>query len=126
MFTILVVEDSSVMRKIAVRLSEGLGLTVREAENGQVALSACQSVMPDAILLDWNMPVMDGPTFLKALRALPNGGLPKVVFCTTESDMDKIVAVMGDGADEFIMKPYDVDILRSKLEYVGLLSAEMT
>jgi two-component system chemotaxis response regulator CheY len=112
------------MRKIAARMVDGTGLRVREAGDGAEALAACIHAMPDAILLDWNMPVMNGPEFLKALRATPGGAAPKVVFCTTESDMEKIAEVLSLGADEFIMKPYDIDILRSKLAYVGVLVAE--
>jgi two-component system chemotaxis response regulator CheY len=125
MTTILIVEDSRTMRTIAARMLVGLGFEVREAEDGLQALAACGESMPDGILLDWNMPVMDGLTFLKALRASPGGTAPKVVFCTTESDFSKITEVLAHGADEFIMKPYDEDILQSKLAYVGLLLTEV-
>ena len=124
MFTILVVDDSRTMRTIASRMLVDLGFSVREAEDGEKALAACAESMPDGVLLDWNMPVMDGPTFLKALRASPGGTAPKVVFCTTESDFAKIAEVLSLGADEFIMKPYDAEILASKLAYVGLLVPE--
>ena len=76
--------------------------------------------MPDAILLDWNMPVMDGFEFLRSLRALPEGRKPKVLFCTTEHDAGQIARAMRAGADEYIMKPFDGQILTSKLEEVGL------
>ncbi len=122
--SLLIVDDSRLMRTIPARMLDGTGLTIREAEDGVAALSACNLSMPDGILLDWNMPVMDGPTFLQLLRASAGGAVPKVIFCTTESDMDKIAHVLTLGADEFIMKPYDVDILRDKLTYVGLLVAE--
>lgn len=125
MTTVLVVDDSKAMRVIASRLLESLNVAVTVADNGQSALESCSLHMPDGILLDWNMPVMDGPAFLRALRGIPGGLLPKVIFCTSESDMGKIVSVLGEGADEFIMKPYDADILRSKLVLVGLLSEEI-
>jgi CheY-like chemotaxis protein len=60
--------------------------------------------MPDAILLDWNTPVMDGFEFLRELRRMPEGGKPKVVFCTTENDVAHIARAMHAGADEYIMK----------------------
>ncbi len=122
--SLLIVDDSRLMRTIPTRMLEGCGLTIREAEDGVSALAACTDSMPDGILLDWNMPVMDGPTFLQVLRSSPGGARPKVIFCTTESDMEKIAHVLTLGADEFIMKPYDSDILRDKLTYVGLLVAE--
>jgi two-component system chemotaxis response regulator CheY len=122
MTNILVVDDSRTIRKIASKILEAHGLVTRQAENGEIALNACKEDMPDGILLDWNMPVMDGHTFLTLLRALPEGAAPKVLFCTTESDIEKISAALSAGADEFIMKPFDEEILVSKLELVGLLS----
>ena len=73
----LVVDDSSVIRKVARRILEDLSFTITEAEDGQQALERCQAEMPDAILLDWNMPVMDGLEFLAQLRQLQNGEKPK-------------------------------------------------
>jgi two-component system, chemotaxis family, chemotaxis protein CheY len=116
----LVVDDSAVIRKVARRILEGMSFAIEEAEDGSVALTACRSRMPDAILLDWNMPVMDGYEFLKALRALPNGKSPKVVFCTTENDIAHIARAMHAGADEYIMKPFDRDIVTSKFQQIGL------
>ena len=63
--------------------------------------------MPDAILLDWNMPKMDGYEFLRMLRRLPDGDRPKVVFCTTENDVAHIARALHAGANEYIMKPFD-------------------
>ena len=56
----LVVDDSAVIRKVARRILEGLSFRISEAEDGEQALAACRADMPDAVLLDWNMPVMDG------------------------------------------------------------------
>ncbi|MBZ8131816.1 response regulator [Afifella sp. IM 167] len=123
MTTCLVVDDSSVVRKVARRMLEKLSIEVREAENGVVAMERCTEAMPDAILLDWNMPVATGPEFLKALRGREDGAAPRVIFCTTENDLDHIAAALESGADEYIMKPYDADILREKLEAVGVLEA---
>jgi two-component system, chemotaxis family, chemotaxis protein CheY len=116
----LVVDDSAVIRKVARRILESMAFAIEEAEDGSVALAACKSRMPDAILLDWNMPVMDGYEFLKALRAMPNGKSPKVVFCTTENDLAHIARAMHAGADEYIMKPFDRDIVTSKFQQIGL------
>jgi two-component system chemotaxis response regulator CheY len=90
MKTCLVVDDSSVIRKVARRILEGLDFQITEAEDGERALEAVRQEMPDAILLDWNMPKMDGYDFLRALRRLPHGDAPKVVFCTTENDVAHI------------------------------------
>jgi two-component system chemotaxis response regulator CheY len=117
----LIIDDSSVIRKVARRIIEGFGFTITEAADGCLALDACVKEMPEAILLDWNMPVMDGYEFLRALRAMPGGDRPKVVFCTTENDLAHIARAMHAGADEYIMKPFDKEIVEAKLQEVGLI-----
>jgi two-component system, chemotaxis family, chemotaxis protein CheY len=123
MKTCLVVDDSSIVRKIARRIVESLGFEVIEAEDGVEALVVCKRAMPEAILLDWNMPVMDGFQFLDTLRRMPGGEEPKVVFCTTETGIDHITRAMGGGANEYIMKPFDKDIVADKFREVGLVEA---
>lgn len=117
----LVVDDSRVVRKVARRILEAHGFGVTEAENGEQALSACRQQLPDCVLLDWNMPVMNGIDFLKKLRAEFGPDKPPVVFCTTENDMSFIEEAISNGAQEYIMKPFDEDILIGKFEQVGLL-----
>jgi two-component system chemotaxis response regulator CheY len=117
----LVVDDSSVIRKVARRILEGLEFSIVEAEDGEQALGICNSGLPDAVLLDWNMPKMDGFEFLKALRRLPGGDQPKVVFCTTENDVAHIARALHAGADEYIMKPFDKDIVEAKFQDIGLI-----
>ncbi len=121
MKTCLIVDDSRLIRGVARRFLESEGFRVREAGDGDEALHACSAEMPDGILLDWNMPVMSGPEFLVALRASPGGAEPKVIFCSTENDVDHIARAFEVGGDEYIMKPFDADILRDKLLQVGLL-----
>ncbi|WP_068437936.1 response regulator [Magnetospirillum sp. XM-1] len=116
----LVIDDSKLIRTIHCSMLTQLGLTVSEAENGEEALSNCTARMPDLVLVDWNMPVMDGFTFLKALRAMPAGKTPKVVLCTIESDLEHISQALAEGADEYIMKPFDVEILATKLMAAGI------
>jgi two-component system chemotaxis response regulator CheY len=120
----LVVDDSAVIRKVARRILESLSVRVTEAEDGQQALAACKQRMPDGVLLDWNMPVMDGYDFLRDLRQMPGGKEPKVVFCTTENDIAHIARAMHAGADEYIMKPFDSEILASKFQQVGMIQLE--
>ncbi len=117
----LVVDDSRVVRKAARRLLEKFGFTVEEAEDGAVALAACRRGLPDLVLLDWNMPVMDGLSFLKAARADFGPDHPTVILCTTESALDRIVEALAAGAQEYVMKPFDEEILHSKLVQVGAL-----
>jgi two-component system chemotaxis response regulator CheY len=121
MKTCLVVDDSSVIRKVARRILEDLDFEIAEAENGEEAIEACRRQMPEAILLDWNMPKMDGYEFLRVLRRLPGGDRPKVVFCTTENDVAHIARALHAGANEYIMKPFDKDIVEAKFQEVGLI-----
>lgn len=117
----LIVDDSRVVRKVASRIAHDLGFECSEAEDGQKAYDSCVKEMPDVILLDWNMPIMSGIEFLEKLRAMAGGDAPKVVFCTTENDISHIQRAMQAGANEYIMKPFDSDIIQSKFEQIGAL-----
>lgn len=116
----LVVDDSKVIRKVACHMLETLDFSVIEAENGAEALDMVKQDVPDVVLLDWNMPVMDGMEFLHAMRELPLDVPPKVIFCTTENDVEHIREAMDAGADEYIMKPFDRATLQGKLELVRI------
>ena len=111
----LVVDDSRVVRQIARRMLEEAGLRVAEAADGIEGLEACRSYRPDYLLLDWNMPRMNGIDCLKAIRREFGIERPRVILCTTENEPDRIVAAIKAGAQEFIMKPFDADILIGKL-----------
>ena len=117
----LVVDDSKVIRMVARRILEGLNFEVIEAVDGKDALERCLQTMPDSVLLDWNMPIMSGIEFLRELRKTDGGDAPVVVFCTTENDMEHIREAMEAGANEYIMKPFDSDILEAKFTQVGLI-----
>ena len=119
----LIVDDSRVVRKVARRILELRGFRVEEAENGAEALEACRRGLPRCVLLDWNMPVMNGIEFLRALRAEFGPDEPLVVFCTTENDLGSIKAALEHGAQEYIMKPFDEDMLVGKFAQAGLLWA---
>lgn len=119
----LIVDDSRVVRAVARRILEDLNIQVLEAENGETALEACRSDQPDVVLLDWNMPVMDGMGFLKAMHDASLEQMPIVIFCTTERSLDHIRRALEAGADEYIMKPFDMEILASKFQEVGVLPA---
>ena len=120
----LIVDDSAVIRKIIRQNLEAFGFDCREAENGQVAADLCLDTLPSLVMLDWNMPVMTGIEFLRRLRGMDQGADPIVIFCTTENDMHHIQQALAAGANDFIMKPFDQEILRGKLMQNNLVEAE--
>ncbi|WP_240759007.1 response regulator [Lichenicoccus roseus] len=117
---ILVVDDSRVVRKVARRILEEAGYDVAEAGDGAQALAQCHVTLPDVVLLDWNMPVMNGIDCLRGLRRDFGPDEPSVILCTTENGADFIVSAIEAGAQEYIMKPFDDAILIGKLEQLGL------
>jgi two-component system chemotaxis response regulator CheY len=121
--TCLIVDDSRIIRKVARRIIEDLGFEVDEAADGAEALTYCMGLMPQVVLLDWQMPVMDGLSFLRRLRDLPGGRVPKVLFCTIETRAARIAEALSDWADDYVMKPFDGEILHSKLAEVGAVQS---
>ncbi|MCB9989985.1 MAG: response regulator [Rhodospirillales bacterium] len=113
----LIVDDSVVIRKLVRTIIEDFDFECHDAEHGEAALNFCKTnPLPTLVMLDWNMPVMNGLDFLKSLRTLDNGSAPVVIFCTTENDMTHIQMALEAGANDFIMKPFDKEIVRGKLE----------
>ena len=121
MKTCLVVDDSRVVRKVARRILEDLGYHVAEAEDGADALELCRSFMPHAVLLDWRLPGMEGPEFLRRLRLEPGGRSPRVIFCSAESAIDRIREALDAGADEYVIKPFDGEIMAGNLAQAGVV-----
>lgn len=120
MKTCLVIDESPVVRRVARRLLEDLGFAVAEASDGQEGLAWCRAMMPEVVLLDAAMPAMSGLEFLRRLRLEPGGRGPKVVFCSAETDLERIRAALDAGAAEYIIKPYDGDIVSEKLALAGV------
>ena len=107
---------------MAADILKALGLRTAEAEHGLAAVEFCRTTVPEMVLLDWNMPEMDGITCLRTLRAMELEPRPQVVMCTTESGLPRICEALEAGADEYIMKPYDRNVLLDKLELLGLVA----
>jgi two-component system chemotaxis response regulator CheY len=113
----LVVDDSRAMRMMLRRTLGGLGFEVLEAEHGAAALAVLDAVGPvDVCLVDWNMPVMDGLEFVKAVRADPEYERMVVVMVTSESDPARILRALMAGADEYATKPLTPEVLAEKLD----------
>jgi two-component system chemotaxis response regulator CheY len=115
----LVVDDSKAIRKIERKYLEELGFEVLEAENGKEALEVLKE-HPDIslILLDWHMPIMNGYEFLKTLRANPQYQEIKVMMVTTENQQKSVIDAIMAGANEYLMKPFDKEMLETKIRYL--------
>lgn len=124
MTTCLIVDDSKIVRKVVRRIVEVFGFTILEAENGREALDQVRANTVDVMILDWNMPVMDGMECMKAIRADTDIHQPKIIFCTTENEFNKIQQAMMNGADEYVMKPFDEAIIAGKLSQLGIIDDE--
>lgn len=117
----LVVDDSRSMRTIILKQLKELGFEVHEAENGQQAMSRLHEVKNiHLVLLDWNMPEMDGLEVLSLIRAEPAYKEVRVMMVTTESEMSRVATALEAGASEYLMKPFDREALLEKLILLGL------
>lgn len=118
----LIIDDSRAMRMILRRIISGLGFTYAEAENGQDALDQIEAgPRPDLCLIDWNMPVMDGYTFVTKVRADPELRNLTLMMVTTESEQGQIVRALAAGAHEYVIKPFTPDAIIDKLALLGLV-----
>jgi len=119
---VMVVDDARVVRVSLGGIMKSLGFEVIKCEDGSQAIDAIDA-NPDVrlILLDWHMPVMDGYDFLIRLREMPeHASSPLVVMVTTEASLPSMMKAISAGADEYIMKPFDSEIIKSKLELLGV------
>ena len=117
----LIVDDSRVVRTVARRILENLSYSVEEVEDGMTGLRACREKMPDLIFLDWNLPQMKGLDFIKSVRNQQDGRHPVILFSATERDPDEVASAFAAGADELVQKPFDVSLMKAKLESVGAM-----
>ncbi|RZS91390.1 two-component system chemotaxis response regulator CheY [Motilibacter rhizosphaerae] len=121
----LVIDDSRAMRTILGRILAAQGFTVSDAGNGQEALDAltalqAQGELPSLALVDWNMPVMDGLTFVKEVRSRAEYASITLMMVTTESEHGQIVRALAAGAHEYVIKPFTADAIADKLALLGL------
>jgi two-component system chemotaxis response regulator CheY len=118
----LLVDDSRAMRMILARTLKEIGFEVTEAGHGLEGLERLNSSGPfDLALVDWNMPEMDGLTFVSTVRQGQLAKDMRIVMVTTESEAERVAAALAAGADEYVTKPFTKDALTSKLGIIGLL-----
>jgi two-component system chemotaxis response regulator CheY len=118
----LLVDDSRAMRMILARTLKEIGFEVTEAGHGLEGLEKLNANGPfDLALVDWNMPEMDGLTFVSTVRQGQLAQQMRIVMVTTESEAERVAAALAAGADEYVTKPFTKDALTSKLGIIGLL-----
>jgi two-component system chemotaxis response regulator CheY len=116
----MIVDDSPVIRKVARRILEGMGYVVCEAEDGVDALEKCSHNMPDAIMVAWDMPRMDGVEFIESLRSSEEADATKILFCTSEVMVTEMMKAKRAGCQGYMLKPFTRDILQHKLSEIGI------
>ena len=122
----LIIDDSRTMRSILRRIVTDLGFDVTEAGNGQEAIDELENGLePDLCLIDWNMPLMDGYTFVTRVRADPRWRQITLMMVTTESEHGQIVRALAAGAHEYVIKPFTSEAIIDKLELLGMVAREV-
>ncbi len=117
----LVIDDSRAVRAFIRPILRELNLEIIEAGNGQEGLDQLsQHPDTDLILVDWNMPVMDGLEFIHAVRADKSYDAIRIVMVTTETESDQMNRAMAAGANEYVMKPFTKDVLVAKLSMLDV------
>ena len=117
----LVIDDSRAMRRILARILADIGFSVSEAANGSDGLEQLErGARPHLALVDWNMPVMNGYEFVRAVRSRPQFGSVRLIMVTTETGEKEMVKALTAGADEYVMKPFTKDVIIDKLQLLGL------
>jgi len=117
----LVVDDSRAIRRIVGDMMRRLGFDVHEAGHGLEALERLKVIdSPDVMLVDWNMPEMNGIEFIRAVRAQPQYSDVPIMMVTTETEMDRMAQAFVAGANEYVMKPFDQETIAGKLQILGV------
>ena len=120
--TCLVVDDSDVIREIAIRIIADLGLEAEGATDASSAIDFCREQKPAAVFLDWDLPSMGALDFLREAASL-EGDRPAIVLCATENDHQQFVLAKAAGAAHHILKPFDRGSIAVKLAELGLIEA---
>jgi two-component system, chemotaxis family, chemotaxis protein CheY len=116
----IVADDSAVIRKVARRILEQQAFEVQDAADGRDVVTACSTAMPDAILLDWSLPDQDSLDVMRAIRAMPQGDKPKIIYCMLDFDPVQANRARQIGATDIMMKPFDKATLVGKMRDSGL------
>jgi two-component system chemotaxis response regulator CheY len=123
MKTCLIIEDSPVIREIAVRILRELNLEATEAPNAHDGVELCRAEKPDAVFLDWDLPSMGALDFLRGVGELEAAQRPTIILCATENDPQQFTLAKAAGAAHHILKPFDRQSIEEKLVELGLVEA---
>lgn len=122
---LLIIDDSRAARAILKSICKRFATELLEAADGKAALELLQRAAPiDLALVDWNMPVMDGLEFVKAVRCDRRFDSMLLMMVTAETEMQRVAAALEAGANEFVMKPFTADVIAEKLAILGLAVGE--
>lgn len=117
----LIADDSKIIRMILSKIMNGLKYEVIEAEDGEEVVELCETNEPDLIIMDTKLPILDGTDAMYKIREMQRIKQPKIIFCSSVTDAARIREVLYSGADDYIMKPFDEEIILSKLEILNLV-----
>jgi two-component system chemotaxis response regulator CheY len=121
MKSVVIIEDSKVVREIAARIVRDLGLEPRECETAESAVAACRAKKPDAVLLDWDLPSLSALDFLRGVGEFAPDQRPVIVLCATENDHQQFALAKGAGAAHYILKPFDAGAIAAKFVEIGVV-----
>ena len=119
----LIVDDSEIVRRVAIQLLQGQGFQFIEADSGERALDMCKAGMPDMIIVDWQMTGMSGIEFIQTLRLTPGGEGCFVIYCSTENDSRDIARALAAGANDYLLKPFDRETLKAVVFHEDVAAA---
>jgi len=123
MLKAMVVDDSRAIRLILRKTLGKLGYEVLEAAHGKEAVAALErDPEVNLILVDWNMPEMNGLEFVQYLRARPGYSQVTLMMVTTETEIEQMITALEAGANEYVMKPFTEDIITDKLRLLGMIA----
>ena len=117
----IIADDSKIIRMVLSKIFSNLGLSILEAEDGEDVLELYQKEEPALIIMDWRLPIIDGIDVLYKIRGEYKIRQPRIIFCSSITDEGKIREALDGGADDYLMKPFDEEIIVSKLKILGMI-----
>ena len=117
----LIADDSKVIRMILSKIMRNLKYDIIEAEDGEEVVELCETEEPDLIIMDTKLPILEGLDAMYKIREMQRIKQPKIIFCSSVTDPMRIREALDGGADDYIMKPFDEEIILSKLEILNLV-----